>query len=161
MLSFCVCVIDPSLVSKLTNGKISGSYKKVDYEELKAITQIKSAAGLKSVKKIRSIRQLSKEKKDFNTLQQHKIWWKRELIRLNSSYKEKKNELHVLRTSLSWEQSSLKEFFDEVEEYKDFMKEDCLIFSRNTVKPVWDLREDIHIWLEENKEKIRTGTKFL
>ncbi len=145
---------DPSLVSRLVNGQNIGRYKEVDYEKLKAIAKLKNAAGHQSLQKIKSIHQLSKEKKELNTLQQHKTCWKREQIRLNSLYKSKLYELDMARAGLPWEQSSVKEFFVEVEEYEDFVREDFLTFSNNTVKPVWDLQEDIHIWLQENKGKV-------
>lgn len=148
---------DPSLVSRLIDGKGSGRYKEVNYEKLKAITQIKNVAGIQSLNKISSIHRFNKEKKEFNILQQHKTCWKKEMIRLNSLYNETNTELKMVESGLPWEQRLMKELFDEVEEYEDFMKEDYLTFSNNTVKPVWDLREDIHVWLEENKIKISTG----
>ena len=136
------------------NGQNTGRYKEVDYEKLKAITKLKNAAGHQSLQKIKSIHQLNKEKKELNILQQHKTCWKKEQIRLNSLYKSKLFELDIVRTGLPWEQSLVKDFFVEVEEYEDFIKEDFLTFSNNTVKPVWDLQEDIHIWLQENKGKV-------
>ena len=157
MLENCFHFKDPSLVSRLIDGKCSGRYKAENYEKLKAITQIKNAAGHQSLQKILSIHQFSKEKKELNTLQQHKTFWKKELIHLNGLYEENKNELKMVQNGLPWEQNLMKEFFDEVEEYEDFMEEDYLRFSKNTVQPVWDLMEDIRIWLEENKSKIITG----
>lgn len=147
----CNSLLDPSLVSKLLNGQNIGTYRDIDYEKLKAITKLKNAAGNQSFQKFKSIHQLRKEKKELSTLQQHKTCWKKELIRLNSSYKRVLCELDMVRASLLWEQSSVKDFFVEIDEYEDFMKEDFLTFSNNTVKPVWDLHEDIHIWLRNNK----------
>ena len=138
----------------MVNGHSTGRYKDVDYEKLKAVTKLKNVAGHQSLQKIKSIHQLSKEKKDLNTLQQHKTCWKKELIRLNSLHKNKLYEVDMVRAGLPWEQSSMKDFFMEVEEYEDFMREDFLTFSTNTVKPVWDLQEDIHIWLQQNRGKI-------
>ena len=142
---------DPALVARLVNGQNIGRYKEVDYEKLKAITKLKNAAGHQYLQKIKSIHQLSKGKKELNIIQQHKTCWKKEQIRLNSLYKSKLYELDIVRAGLPWEQSLVKDFFVEVEEYEDFIKEDFLTFSNNTVKPVWDLQEDIHIWLQENK----------
>lgn len=143
--------LDPSLVSRLADGRTTGRYKEVDYEKLKAITKLKNAAGQQSLEKIKSIHHLSKEKKELNVLQQHKTCWKKELIRLNSLYKSKLYELDMARAGFPWEQSTVKDFFIEVEEYEDFMNEDLLTFSKNTVKPVWDLKEDISAWLQEYK----------
>ncbi|XP_028395006.1 LOW QUALITY PROTEIN: coiled-coil domain-containing protein 148-like [Dendronephthya gigantea] len=142
---------DPSLVSRLADGRTTGRYKEVDYGKLKAITKLKNAAGQQSLQKIKSIHHLSKEKKELNILQQHKTCWKKELIRLNSLYKSKLYELDMVRAGFPWEQSSVKDFFIEVEEYEDFMNEDFLTFSKNTVKPLWDLQEDISAWLQEYK----------
>lgn len=146
-----LCFSDYKLVSRIINGQTTGRYKDVNYDNLKAITKLKSVSGEQSLKKVETISDRNKEKKNINFLKQHRKCWKKELVRLKNFYESVVYELNLIKANLPWQDSSVRDFFVGVKEYEDSINKDLVTFSYNSVKPVWDLIEDIHDWLLQAK----------
>ena len=138
-------------MSRIINGQTTGRYKDVNYDNLKAITKLKSVSGEQSLKKVETISDRNKEKKNINFLKQHRKCWKKELVRLKNFYESVVYELNLIKANLPWQDSSVRDFFVCVKEYEDSINKDLVTFSYNSVKPVWDLIEDIHDWLLQAK----------
>ena len=139
------------------DGRNTGRYREANYEKLKAITKLKCVSGLQSLQKVNTLQKINEQKKDETILQQHKTCWKKELVHLNNLYKKTVYEVELSQNGLPWEQNMENEFFSEVEKYKMFLENDYLTFTKSTIKPIWDLREDMQIWLEGNKHNTVSG----
>ncbi|XP_032218323.2 coiled-coil domain-containing protein 148 [Nematostella vectensis] len=148
---------DNSLVTRVTEGHRSSRYKPIDYAKLQAFTQIKRAAGNRTLQKIEQITQARKQTKEQNLLQQHKACWSKEQIKLASLQKKYQNELDGIRPGSPYSYHSIVEFFRELEIYEDLLSEEMKDFKKKTVDPVWDLREDLQFWLGENRERLILG----
>lgn len=148
---------DSSLVSRLTDGHGSNRYKPVDYGKLQAFTQIKRAAGERTLHKIEKITEQRKVTKEHNLLQQHKSCWFKEQIRLNSLLKKFQSEIDGLRPDSPLDSSTLKSFFKDLEIYEDILNEEIQEFKKCTIDPIKDLQEDLQFWLSENRERLLLG----
>lgn len=148
---------DSSLVNRFVEGQGSNRYRPADYDKLQAIAQLRKAAGNKTFQKIEKITKASKAKKVQGLLQQHKACWTKERIRLYSLQRKLQSDIDALRPGSPLDSSSVKEFFQDLKIYEDIISEDFQEFNKNTVQPLWDLREDLQFWIGENRDKILMG----
>jgi len=148
---------DSSLVNRFIGGQGSNRYRPADYDKLQAIAQLRKAAGNKTFQKVEKITKASKEKKEQNLLQQHKACWSKEKIRLHSLQRKLQSDIDALRPGSPLDYSSIKEFFQDLEIYEELLSEDTQEFKKNTIQPLWDLREDLQFWLGENRDRILMG----
>lgn len=148
---------DSSLVNRFVEGQGSNRYRPADYDKLQAIAQLRKAAGNKTFQKIEKITKASKAKKVQGLLQQHKACWTKERIRLHSLQRKLQSDIDALRPGSPLDSSSVKEFFQDLKIYEDIISEDFQEFNKNTVQPLWDLREDLQFWIAENRDKILMG----
>ena len=149
--------IDSSLVNRFIEGHGSNRYRPADYDKLQAIAQLKKAAGNKAFHKIEKITKASKEKKEQNLLQQHKACWSKEKLRLHSLQRKLQSDIDALRPGSPLDYSSIKEFFQDLEINEEILNEDTQEFKKNTIQPLWDLKEDLQFWLGENRDRILMG----
>uniref|UniRef100_A0A7M4ENU0 Coiled-coil domain containing 148 n=1 Tax=Crocodylus porosus TaxID=8502 RepID=A0A7M4ENU0_CROPO len=109
------------LVVRVKNGLCSQKYKPVDYKQLYALTEEKKIASFNIKLKIRKTEQASKINKEQILLKQHhQVWWQ-EHKRQNIDNKSFTHHLSKERET----------------------------YQRNTVDPVWQLREDLKFRLSE------------
>lgn len=148
---------DSSLVNRFVEGQGSNRYRPADYDKLQAIAQLRKAAGNKTFQKIEKITKASKAKKVRGLLQQHKACWTKERIRLHSLQRKLQSDIDALRPGSPLDSSSVKEFFQDLKIYEEIISEDFQEFNKNTVQPLWDLREDLQFWIGENRDKILMG----
>ena len=148
---------DSSLVSRAIEGKVSNRYRPADYDKLKAIAQLKEATSKHTQQKIEKITQASKNKKEQNLLQQHRACWSKENIRLKSQQKRLESEIDAIRPGSPFDYCTIKEFFKELEILESILSDDIKDFKKNTIEPLWDLREDVQFWLGENRERLILG----
>ncbi|XP_029207917.2 coiled-coil domain-containing protein 148-like [Acropora millepora] len=148
---------DSSLVNRFVEGQGSNRYRPADYDKLQAIAQLRKAAGNKTFQKIEKITKASKAKKVQGLLQQHKACWTKERIRLHSLQRKLQSDIDALRPGSPLDSSSVKEFFQDLKIYEEIISEDFQEFNKNTVQPLWDLREDLQFWIAENRDKILMG----
>lgn len=148
---------DSSLVNRFVEGQGSNRYRPADYDKLQAIAQLRKAAGNKTFRKIEKITKASKEKKVQGLLQQHKACWTKERIRLHSLQRKLQSDVDALRPGSPLDPSSVKEFFQDLKIYEEIVSEDFQEFNKNTIQPLWDLREDLQFWIGENRDKILMG----
>lgn len=148
---------DSSLVNRFIEGHGSNRYRPADYDKLQAIAQLKKAAGNKTFHKIEKITKASKEKKEQNLLQQHKACWSKEKLRLHSLQRKLQSDIDALRPGSPLDYSSIKEFFQDLEINEEILNEDTHEFKKNTIQPLWDLKEDLQFWLGENRDRILMG----
>lgn len=148
---------DSSLVNRFVEGQSSNRYRPADYDKLQAIAQLRKAAGNKTFQKIEKITKASKAKKVQGLLQQHKACWTKERIRLHSLQRKLQSDIDALRPGSPLDSSSVKGFFQDLKIYEEIVSEDFQEFNKNTVQPLWDLREDLQFWIGENRDKILMG----
>lgn len=148
---------DSSLVNRFIEGHGSNRYRPANYDKLQAIAQLRKAAGTKSFQKVEKITKASKEKKEQYVLQQHKACWSKEKIRLHSLQRKLQSDIDALRPGSPLDYSSIKEFFQDLEIHDEILSEDTKEFKKNTIQPLWDLREDLQFWLGENRDRILMG----
>ena len=154
-------LLDSSLVNRFVEGQGSNRYRPADYDKLQAIAQLRKAAGNKTFQKIEKITKASKAKKVQGLLQQHKACWTKERIRLHSLQRKLQSDIDALRPGSPLDSSSVKEFFQDLKIYEEIISEDFQEFNKNTVQPLWDLREDLQFWIGENRDKILMGWSII
>lgn len=148
---------DSSLVNRFIEGQGSNRYRPTDYDKLQAIAQLKKAAGNKTFHKIEKITKASKEKKEQNLMQQHKACWSKEKLRLHSLQRKLQSDIDALRPGSPLDYTSIKEFFQDLEINEEILNEDTQEFKKNTIQPLWDLKEDLQFWLGENRDRLLMG----
>ena len=144
-------------MNRFIEGQGSNRYRPADYDKLQAIAQLRKAAGNKTFQKVEKITKASKEKKEQNLLQQHKACWSKEKIRLHSLQRKLQGDIDALRPGSPLDYSSIKEFFQDLEIFEEILSEDMQEFKKNTIQPLWDLREDLQFWIGENRDRILMG----
>lgn len=139
-------------------GSKAGTYKEVDYEKMKALVRIKQSTGQSSLKKLEKITKAKVDKKETALLQQHKKVWHKENVRLKHSLERVQDETDICISKFSdSEWSFLNDLYFEITSMIEVMKDNRHEFQASTVQPLWDLREDLQFWMEENREKLILG----
>ena len=90
-------------------------------------------------------------------MQQHRSCWLKENIRLKSQQRRLESEIDAVRPGSPFAYCTIKEFFKELEVLESILNDDMKDFKKNTVEPLWDLREDVQFWLSENRERLIFG----
>ena len=144
-------------MNRFIEGQGSNQYRPADYDKLQAIAHLKKVAGNQTLQKLDKITKVSKEKKEQNLLQQHKACWLKEKIRLHNLQRKLQTKIDSLRPGSPLDYSSIKEFFKDLEIYEEILNEDTKEFKKNTIQPLWDLKEDVQFWLGENRDRLLMG----
>ena len=137
-------------------------YKPVDYTQLAAITKIKRSQGDRALKKVEKLAQVSKNSKELAMLQEHKRIWENEMHKLKQTEQKVQNELDLLRPAtpnFQTSTTSLEELYEDVVDYEDTLRYDTQLFTQNTLQPVLDLRDDMQVWLKENRDQLILGVR--
>lgn len=148
---------DSSLVNRFIEGQGSNRFRPADYDKLQAIAQLRKATGNVTFQKVEKLTKASKEKKEQHLLQQHKACWSKEKVRLHSLQRKLQSDIDALRSGSPLGFYSVKEFSQDLEIYDEILREDTQEFKKNTIQPLWDLREDLQFWIGENRDKILMG----
>ncbi|KAL3832074.1 hypothetical protein ACJMK2_023752 [Sinanodonta woodiana] len=146
------------LASRALNGVRSNKIKPVDYEKLKAIATEKKFSSHTSLLKVKKFEQLSKQNKENHLLKQHKLMWQKEFLKLNSLRKKIQNEVDVHIRQNAAEGSVCAQIYQDFEDYKAMLESDFEKFKEATTEPLWNLREDLQFWLQENMSELKLGS---
>ncbi|XP_056007990.1 coiled-coil domain-containing protein 148-like isoform X2 [Ostrea edulis] len=139
------------------NGIRSNKYQPVDYDKLKLMAAEKKFAAQKSLLKVKKIEQMSKQSKENLLLKQHKLIWQKEFMRLNYLRKRIQAEVESHRRQNATEGSGCCRMYEHFDLYESSLDEEFAKFKLNTCEPIWNLREDLQFWIQDNHEGIRLG----
>ncbi|XP_019377907.1 PREDICTED: coiled-coil domain-containing protein 148 isoform X1 [Gavialis gangeticus] len=134
-----------NLVVRVKNGLCSQKYKPVDYKQLYALTEGKKIASFNIKLKIRKTEQASKINKEQILLKQHhQVWWQ--------EHKRQSENRHKVEAEIQTfldERCLETEFLLDVWDLAHNLSKERETYQRNTVDPVWQLREDLKFRLSE------------
>lgn len=142
---------------RVNNGIRSNKYLPVDYDKLKLMAAEKKFSAQKSLLKVKKIEQMSKQSKENLLLKQHKLIWQKEFMRLNNVRKRAQAEVEGHRRQNATEGSGCCRMYEHFDLYEASLDEEFAEFKMNTCDPVWNLREDLQFWIQDNHEGIRMG----
>ncbi|XP_038607498.1 coiled-coil domain-containing protein 148 isoform X1 [Tachyglossus aculeatus] len=127
------------------NGLSNSKYRPVDYQQLYAVTEAKKLASAAIQLKIEKTEKISKMTKEQMLIKQHKqVWW--------HEHRKLKEIRHKLESEI---QTFLDEGSPECEcllDLKNFelnLSEELDTYIKNTINPIWSLREDLKYRLSE------------
>ncbi|CAL1528213.1 unnamed protein product [Lymnaea stagnalis] len=145
------------LVHRMLDGLGSNKYKAVDYHRLRATISAKRFGSIKTSMKVSKIEQKSQQHKENSTLKQHQLLWHKEFLKLQHLRKKFEVDVEIhMRSNRNSESCG--------HIYKDFDYCDAALssdfdgFKKNTVDPVWCMRDDLRYWLSENREELQYGS---
>ncbi|KAI0238305.1 hypothetical protein LSAT2_011041 [Lamellibrachia satsuma] len=146
------------LVRRMKDGLVGTTYRAVDYSKMKTMLANKRFKGHENLIKVKKLQHVSKLGREQNLLKQHKKAWQREWLRLNTQRRKLQADFDLhMRHSLNMDDTS--ESFEELEGSTAQLDSDFVIFKRDTVEPVWSLREDLQYWvLQHEKAKHAEGS---
>ncbi|KAL5007265.1 hypothetical protein ScPMuIL_016071 [Solemya velum] len=145
-------------VKQITEGIRSNKYKLLDYDKLRAATAEKKFVGHKSLLKMRKIQQLSKQNKQNNLLKQHRLMWHKEFLRLSSQRKRVSSEIEAHKRQNIIDTSELGQAYGDFEDFEAALESDFNKFKVDTTEPIWNLKEDLQFWIQENMEELKLGS---
>ncbi|WAQ93919.1 CC148-like protein [Mya arenaria] len=138
------------------DGVRSNKIKPVDYEKLRNIAAEKKFSAHKTLLKVKKFEHLSKQNKENHLLKQHKLVWQKEFIRLNSMRKRIQSDIEQHNRGNS-DTGICAHIYQEFEDYQNSLETDFNQFKKATTEPVWNLREDLQYWMQENMADLRLG----
>ncbi|XP_052247226.1 coiled-coil domain-containing protein 148-like isoform X2 [Dreissena polymorpha] len=144
------------LAHRAIDGVRSNKIKPVDYEKLRNLAAEKKFSAHKTLLKVKKFEHLSKQNKENHLLKQHKLVWQKEFIRLNCMRKRIQSDIenHIRDNS---ETGICSQMYQEFEDYQTGLENDFAQFKKATTEPVWNLREDLQFWMQENMADLRLG----
>ncbi|XP_060598040.1 coiled-coil domain-containing protein 148-like [Ruditapes philippinarum] len=145
------------LAHRAIDGVRSNKIRPVDYEKLKNIAAEKKFSAHKTLLKVKKFEHLSKQNKENNLLKQHKMVWQKEFIKLNSLRKRTQADIdNHIRTNAG-DTGICAQIYQEFEDNQSRLDSDFAAFKKSTTEPVWNLREDLQFWMQENLADLRLG----
>ncbi|KAK0049028.1 coiled-coil domain-containing protein 148 [Biomphalaria pfeifferi] len=149
-------VASDGLVHRMLDGLGSNKYHAVDYNSMRAAISQKRFASIKASMKLNEIEKSSQQHKENSILKQHQLVWQKEFIRLQ--HLRKKAEMTVeshMRTNFSSDMCG--PLYKEIDYFDGSLEADFEGFKKNTVEPVWMMRDDLKYWLSEHREELKYG----
>ncbi|KAL4222229.1 hypothetical protein ACF0H5_018266 [Mactra antiquata] len=145
------------LAHRAIEGVRSNKIKPVDYEKLRNLAAEKKFSAHKTLLKVKKFEHLSKQNKENHLLKQHKMVWQKEFIKLNSLRKRTQADIdHHVRANAN-DTGICAQIYEEFEDYQSRLETDFQNFRKATSDPVWELREDLQFWMQENMADLRLG----
>ncbi|KAJ8416975.1 hypothetical protein AAFF_G00328530 [Aldrovandia affinis] len=133
------------LTLRIKDGLESTKYKPLHYEQLQPMLNAKRFAFANTLQKIRKTEQVAWRTRENTLLRQHKEVWIQEQAKLMLAGKKAESELQSFMR-----QNKLDlDFTSQMQDYELFLEEEREGFSGGTVKPIWQLREDLKCRLSE------------
>ncbi|XP_040460548.1 coiled-coil domain-containing protein 148 isoform X1 [Falco naumanni] len=143
-----------NLVFPMRNGLCSQKYKPVDYKHLRELAAEEKLASAKIQLKIKKIEQVSKINKEQMLLKQHRqVWWQ-EHKRLSENRQKAEAEM---KTFLD-EESHKHNFFLDMRDLEHKLSKERDTYQRDTVVPVWQLKERLKFRLSEVQRYLSEGS---
>ncbi|NXP73469.1 CC148 protein, partial [Ramphastos sulfuratus] len=134
-----------NLVVPIRNGFCSQKYKPVDYKHLYELAAAEKMASAEIQLKLKKTKQASKNNKEQLLLKQHqKVWWQ-EHKRLSENRQKAETEIKTLLE----EESHKHSFFMDMSNLEHQLSKEREVFRRDTVAPIWQLREHLKSRLSE------------
>ncbi|XP_047727398.1 coiled-coil domain-containing protein 148 isoform X1 [Prionailurus viverrinus] len=128
-----------NLMFHLKNGMRSTKYKRVDYQQLHALTEAKKLASASTELKIRKAVQTSKASKEQTLIKQHKqVWWQ-EHQRLNDVRYKMESEIK----SFLNEENIGNECLTDLTNFEQELSEQWCMYLKNVINPIQQLRADL------------------
>ncbi|NXW64793.1 CC148 protein, partial [Eurystomus gularis] len=123
----------------------SQKYKPVDYKHLYELAAAERMASAKIQLKIKKTEQVSKINKEQTLLKQHtQVWWQ-EHKRLSENRQKAEAEIRAFLD----EESHKDNFFLDMRDLENKLSKERDTYQRNTVAPIWQLRENLKFRLSE------------
>ncbi|XP_048883232.1 coiled-coil domain-containing protein 148-like [Brienomyrus brachyistius] len=126
-------------------GMGSGKYKPVCYETLQTLVEAKKRDSAQLEEKILRTRQAAQRSKENTLLRQHRQAWSREHGRLARARGKAESELQEFLGQGGADVEFLSQFLD----YDVLLERERAVFETATVKPIWQLRDDLRFRLAE------------
>lgn len=145
------------LTLRAVEGVRSNKIRPVDYDKLRNLAAEKKFSGHKTLLKVKKLEHLSKQNKENNLLKQHKLVWQKEFLRLNNVRKKLQAEIDAHIRNNSIEGGICSQIYEDFEDYQASLESDFSKFKQATTEPVWNLREDLQFWLQENMSDLKLG----
>uniref|UniRef100_A0A8C4XUC2 Coiled-coil domain containing 148 n=1 Tax=Falco tinnunculus TaxID=100819 RepID=A0A8C4XUC2_FALTI len=143
-----------NLVFPMRNGLCSQKYKPVDYKHLRELAAEEKLTSAKIQLKIKKIEQVSKINKEQMLLKQHRqVWWQ-EHKRLSENRQKAEAEM---KTFLD-EESHKHNFFLDMRDLEHKLSKERDTYQRDTVVPVWQLKEHLKFRLSEVQRYLSEGS---
>jgi len=149
------------LVKRITEGLSSSKYRAVDYEKLKQAAAEKKFQAHLSLAKVNKLEKVSKQHKEQNVLKQHKRAWDGELSRLNAGRRRTTADVDLCLRNGQAEGGVNANFFSDVDDYEGHLEKEFDEFKKNTVDPVWNLRDDLLYWVHQNRADLNNPSDNL
>ncbi|NWR56825.1 CC148 protein, partial [Bucorvus abyssinicus] len=143
-------------VIPMRNGLCLRKYKPVDYKHLYELAVIEKMASAKIQLKIKKTEQVSKMSKEQMLLKQHRqVWWQ-EHKRLSESRQKAEADI---KTFLD-EESHKHDFFLDMRNFEHKLSKERDAYQRNTVVPIWQLKENLEFRLSEMQCYLSEGSSL-
>ncbi|XP_064011337.1 coiled-coil domain-containing protein 148 isoform X2 [Pogoniulus pusillus] len=134
-----------NLVVPTRNGLCRQKYKPVDYKHLYELAAAEKMASAEIQLKLKKTKRVSKMNKEQLLLKQHQqVWWQ-EHKRLSESRRKAEAEI---KTFLE-EENHKHNFFVDMRDLEHHLSKEQDAFRRDTVAPIWQLREHLKSRLSE------------
>uniref|UniRef100_A0A1A8R1D6 Coiled-coil domain containing 148 n=2 Tax=Nothobranchius TaxID=28779 RepID=A0A1A8R1D6_9TELE len=126
----------------MKNGLGSSRYKPAEYERLQAIVEAKRMELDLIGQKVQKSRCAAKATKESSLLQQHRQVWSKERTRLQKAEKQAKDGLHHFLDQIRPNDATDTAIFS-LQEYELFLEREREASRKDTVDPVYQLRDDL------------------
>ncbi|KAG9340889.1 hypothetical protein JZ751_020082 [Albula glossodonta] len=133
------------LTLQIKDGLKSNKYKPLHYEQLQPIINEKRLAFTQTLQKIEKIKQVAQRTKESTLLRQHREVWIQEQAKLAKACEKAEFELQ----NFMEENGVDPEFTLQMLDYGILLEKQREGFRDTTVKPIWQLREDLKYRLTE------------
>ncbi|KAF7215958.1 coiled-coil domain-containing protein 148 [Nothobranchius furzeri] len=130
------------LTLRMKNGLGSSRYKPAEYERLQAIVEAKRMELDLIGQKVQKSRCAAKATKESSLLQQHRQVWSKERTRLQKAEKQAKDGLHHFLDQIRPIDVTDTAIFS-LQEYVLFLEREREAFRKDTVDPIYQLRDDL------------------
>eukprot|EP00106_Octopus_bimaculoides_P004671 XP_014772113.1 PREDICTED: coiled-coil domain-containing protein 148-like [Octopus bimaculoides] len=138
------------LITRMASGLGSNKYGAVNYDELLSDVLEKKLAANGSLIHMQRLKHKNLQTKEVNTNRQHQLAWNKELLKLKDQRHSVETDLARLITENLQDSSPTQFVYKEIENIKSEYNKGMVTFKDQTVTPVWNLYEDLKVWLREN-----------
>ncbi|XP_029645710.2 coiled-coil domain-containing protein 148-like [Octopus sinensis] len=134
----------------MVSGLGSNKYGAVNYDELLSDVLEKKLAANGSLIHMQRLKHKNLQTKEVNTNRQHQLAWNKELLKLKDQRHSVETDVARLITENLQDSSPTQFVYKEIENIKSEYNKGMVTFKDQTVTPVWNLYEDLKVWLCEN-----------
>ncbi|XP_064183452.1 coiled-coil domain-containing protein 148-like [Anguilla rostrata] len=134
------------LTLRIKDGLGSTKYKPLQYEQLQPLLDAKRLACARTVQKIQKTQQVAQRTRENTLLRQHREVWIREQAKLMKAGETAEADL------VSFLEKNGNSFISQMRDYGLILEREREGFRDATVKPIWQLKEDLQYRLAEVRQ---------